>query len=201
MHFSESAATEVAEDWLQVRLAVQREGAQAPSVQSQLALLLEAAIATAMPQHKPASLEVSTGPIHVSPRFDRDGKSNGWVGSAQLVLQGRDAAQILALAGRVREFTVASIDWRLSPELQKQVGSRLQAEAIDSFKNKAQTLTRHWGMSRYTLKDVRVSSGGSEDDAAPLMSRMQMENSANRVPSVAGKARVVVNVSGTVQMH
>ena len=141
LHLSASAQTEVPQDWLVINLSVQKEGLQAPAVQKQLNATLSSALAVATPMAKAGALEVKTGDMNVSPRYGRDGKMNGWVGSAQLVLQGRDAEQITTLAGRLLELTVSQIDWRLSPEQKIAAEARIQAEAVAHFQSKAQSLT------------------------------------------------------------
>ena len=158
LHLTASAQTEVAQDWLVITLSVQKEGLQAPAVQKQLNAMVSAALAVATPIAKPGTLEVKTGDMNVSPRYGRDGKMNGWVGSAQLVLQGRDVEQITTLAGRMPDLTVSQIDWRLSPEQKTSAEARIQAEAVANFQSKAQSLTKQFGFAAYTLKDVRVSA-------------------------------------------
>lgn len=203
LHLSASAHTEVAQDWLVMTLAVQKEGLQAPAVQKQLNAVLSAALAVATPLAKPGAMEVSTGEMNVSPRYGRDGKVNGWVGSAQLVLQGRDAEQITTLATRVQDLTVAHIDWRLSPEQKSAAESRIQAEAVARFQSKAQALTQQFGFAAYTLREVRVSAqDAGEGVVLPRMSMVQMEApSPSPVPAVAGKSRVVVNISGSIVLR
>jgi len=203
LHLSASAQTDVPQDWLVVNLAVQKEGLQAPAVQRQLNAVLSSALALATPMAQPGGVEVRTGEMNVSPRYGRDGKVNGWFASAQLVLQGRDAEQITTLAARLPELTVSQIDWRLSPEQKSATQARIQAEAVERFQNKAQSLTRQFGFAGYTLREVRVSAQEAEDGVVmPRMTMAQMDApSPMPVPAVAGKSRVVVNVSGSIVLR
>lgn len=203
LHLTASAQTEVAQDWLVITLSVQKEGLQAPAVQKQLNAMVSAALAVATPMAKPGALEVKTGDMNVSPRYGREGKMNGWVGSAQLVLQGRDVEQITTLAGRMPDLTVSQIDWRLSPEQKTSAEARIQAEAVANFQSKAQSLTKQFGFAAYTLKDVRVSAQeAGEGQVMPRMAMAQMDApSPMPVPAVAGKSRVVVNVSGSIVLR
>jgi predicted secreted protein len=203
LHLSASAHTEVAQDWLVMTLSVQKEGLQAPAVQKQLNAVLSAALALATPLAKPGALDVSTGEMNVSPRYGREGKVNGWTGSAQLVLQGRDAVQIATLATRLQDLTVAQIDWQLSPEQKSAAESRIQAEAVAHFQSKAQSLTKQFGFSAYTIKEVRVSAQeAGEGHVMPRMAMVQMDAPApSPVPAVAGKSRVVVNISGSIVLR
>ena len=202
LHLSASAHTEVLQDWLVMTLAVQKEGMQAPAVQKQLTAVLSAALAVATPLAKPGALDVSTGEMHVSPRYGREGKINGWAGSAQLVLQGRDAVQIATLATRLQELTVAQIDWQLSPEQKSAAEARIQAEAVSRFQGKAQALTQQFGFAAYTLREVRVSAQEAEEGSVmPRMAMAQMAAAPAPVPTLAGKSRVVVNVSGSIVLR
>jgi predicted secreted protein len=203
LHLSASSQTEVPQDWLVISLSVQKEGLQAPAVQKQINAILSSALAVATPVSKPGALEVKTGDMNVSPRYGRDGKMNGWVGSAQLVLQGRDVEQITTLAGRMPDLTVSQIDWRLSSEQKTAAEARIQAEAVAHFQSNAQSLTKQFGFAAYTLREVRVSA--QEVGEGAVMTRMamaQMDTPASMpVPSVAGKSRVVVNISGSIVLR
>ena len=203
LHLSASAQTEVPQDWLVINLSVQKEGLQAPAVQKQLNATLSSALAVATPMAKAGALEVKTGDMNVSPRYGRDGKMNGWVGSAQLVLQGRDVEQITTLAGRLLELTVSQIDWRLSPEQKTAAEARIQAEAVAHFQSKAQSLTKQFGFAAYTLREVRVSAQeAGEGLVMPRTAMAQMDASAPMpMPALAGKSRVVVNISGSIQLR
>ena len=81
-HLSASATMQVLHDWLVIRLAVQKEGADAALIQRQLKTTLAAALTQAQSEAKPMSMEVSTGQLNVSPRYNREGKTSGWVGTA-----------------------------------------------------------------------------------------------------------------------
>jgi predicted secreted protein len=202
LHLSASAQTDVPQDWLVVSLSVQKEGLQAPAVQRQLNAVLSSALAVATPMVKLGALEVRTGEMNVSPRYGRDGKINGWTGSAQLVLQGRDAEQITTLAGRLQELTVSQIDWLLSPEQQTAAQARIQAEAVERFQSKAQSLTKQFGFAAYTLREVRVSAQeAGEGVVMPRMAMVAMDAAPAPLQTVAGKSRVVVNISGSITLR
>lgn len=203
VHLTASAQTEVPQDWLVMHLTVQKEGVLAPAVQKQLNTVVAAALAVATPMVKPSALELSTGQMNVSPRYGRDGKISAWAGSAQLILQGRDAIQMATLAARLPEMVVTQIDWQLSPEQKTAAETRIQAEAVERFKSKAQALTQQFGFAGYTLRELRVNAQeGGEVGVMPRMAMVQMDASnAAPVPTVAGKSRVVVNISGSIQLR
>lgn len=202
LHLNASDQTDVQQDWLVMTLAVQKEGPQASGIQKQLNAIVAAALAMATPSIKPGLLELSTGRMSVSPRYGRDGKINAWQGSAQVVLQGSDAEQITLLASKLQDLTVSQINWKLSPEQRNEAEMRIQAQAVERFKIKARALTQQFGFAHYTLKEVRVSGQETGEGVMPRMAMVQMDDSAaSPVPTLPGKSRVVVNITGSIQMR
>ena len=88
VQLSASGFKEVQQDWLSMSLNTTKEGPDAVTVQNQLKVALEQALAIARPQARPGGLEVRTGGFGLTPRYGRDGQINGWQGTAELVLEG-----------------------------------------------------------------------------------------------------------------
>lgn len=199
---SASGTVEVPQDLLSIAMATTREGSDANAVQSQLKTALDAALAEARKAAQPGQLDVRTGHFSLSPRYTKDGKINGWQGSAELVLEGRDFARISSTAGKVQTLTVSGVSFSLSREQRQRVESEAQQLAIERFKAKAGEVAKGFGLSGYTLREINVSS--SEPPAyAPRMKVMAMAASASAdapVPVEAGKSSVTVSVSGSVQL-
>ena len=197
-----SASTEVANDWLTIVLSTAREGGDAATVQSQLQAALDAALGEARAQAQPGRLEVRTGNFSLYPRYLPKGGIGGWQGSAELVLQGRDAAAIARLATRISTLTVARVGFSLSRSAREQAEGELTAQAIERFRAKAEAISRQFGFGAYAIREVTVGfdeppiavpkyralasrAGGAADEALPVE---------------AGKSEVTVSVSGSVQM-
>lgn len=103
---SATATQDINQDLLAVSLSVTRDGSQAAEVQSQLKQVLEAALTEARKEAKPGSMEVRTGHFSMYPRYNTQGKINGWQGSAQLVLEGTDMPRIAQVAGKLTQLNV-----------------------------------------------------------------------------------------------
>lgn len=202
LQLSASGTVEVQQDLLSMSLTTTREGSEAAAVQSQLKTALDAALAEAKKSAQPGQLDVRTGSFSLSPRYTREGKINGWQGSAELILEGRDFPRITQTAGRITTLTVGGVGFGLSREQRAKVETDAQAQAIDNFKQKAESLAKGFGFASYTLREVSVNA--SQD--GPIRPRMMaMQASAKSmsdapVPVEAGKTNVVVNVSGSVQL-
>ncbi|HQR97526.1 MULTISPECIES: SIMPL domain-containing protein [unclassified Polaromonas] len=198
---SASAAVEVQQDLLSIAMTTTRDGSDAATVQNQLKLALEAALAEARKTAQPGLMDVRTGNFSLYPRYGKDGKINGWQGSTEMVLEGRDFARITAAAGKVQTLSLGNVGFALSREARARVEGDAQAQAIERFKAKAGEIARGFGFSGYTLREVSINA----NDQGPIRPRvMAMEAksamSDSAIPVEAGKSTVLVNVSGSVQM-
>jgi predicted secreted protein len=203
VHLSASASAQVTQDWLTMTLAVQKEGSDAAVVQKQIQSQVAAALASAQSSAQKGLLDVSTGQMSVYPRYGRDGKSNGWTGVAELVLQGRDIGRIAEAAGRVQGMTVSQVQWHVSPELKQQVENRIQGQAVAQFQARASALASSFGFGTYGLREVRVTNQETSGEPPQVrMAAMQMDAAPSPmpVPAQAGQSRVVVNVAGSIQL-
>lgn len=201
LQLTAAGAVEVQQDLLSMTLTTTRDAADAATVQAQLKTALDAALAEAKKSAQPGQLDVRTGNFSLSPRYTKDGKINGWQGSTELVLEGRDFPRITQAAGRVTTLTVGNVGFGLSREQRAKTEAEAQNIAIDNFKQKAGELAKGFGFSGYTLREVSVNA----NDSGPIRQRMMAMqaksfSSDSAVPVEAGKTSVVVNVSGSVQL-
>lgn len=204
VNISASGFMEVQQDWLSMSLNTTREGPDAVTVQNQLKQALDAALAVARASAKPQQLEVRTGQFSLHPRYGSNGKINGWQGSTELVLEGRDFALISTTAGKIQTLTMGNMGFSLSREARQKLEADVQALAIERFKQRASDVAKGFGFAGYSLREVAVSS--ADQEGRPIQPRMMaMEAKAAMsdaaVPVEAGKSTVNVTVSGSVQLR
>lgn len=205
VQLSATGQVEVNQDWLQMNLAVSREGRDAAAVQKQLQQVVDAALQKLKPQAQGQALQVRSGSFGVSPRQNDEGKITGWGGSAEIILEGKDFAGISQAASGVEGMTVAGLGFGLSKEGSEKVQEQAQTLAIDNFKSRASQLTKSFGFNSYSLREVSVNS--QDNYPGPRVQRtaqsasMVSKSYAKPVPVEAGKAQVTVNVSGSVQLQ
>lgn len=197
---SANGAVEVQQDLLSITLSTTREGSDATLVQNQLKAALDAALVEAKKSAQAGQMDVRTGNFSLYPRYNKDGKISGWQGRTELVLEGKDFPRITATAGKISTLTLGNVGFALSREQRERVEGEAQAQAIASFKAKAAEISRNFGFSGYTLREVAINA----NDQGPVRPRMMaMEAKAadsSPIPVEAGKSTVLVNVSGSVQM-
>jgi len=201
LQLSANGTVEVQQDMLSMTLSTTRDAAEAATVQSQLKTALDAALTEARKNAQPGQLDVRTGNFSLSPRYTREGKINGWQGSTELVLEGRDFPRITQTAGRISTLTVGSVGFGLSNEQRAKVETEAQSIAIENFKQKASELAKGFGFGGYTLREVSVNASEGGPVRPRMMAAQAKSLSADApVPIEAGKTTVVVNVSGAVQL-
>ena len=204
VQLSASAQQEAAQDWVTVTVVNRQQAPDAHSVQSQLKSALDQALQLARPSARTGQVEVSTGLFNVQPRYDRERRIVGWQGQAELVLQGRDVAEITGLAGRLPAMVVSGIGFSLSREGQERLESQLRQQAIERFRAAATDVAQRFGFRSYTLREVSVGQGGY---APRPQARMLMASEADgayasaSVPVEPGKSTVQITVSGSIQLQ
>jgi predicted secreted protein len=202
LSLSASATAEVTRDLLGVSFSTTREGPEAAGVQAALKQALDAALAEARKAAKPGQVDVQTGCFSLYPRHDpKTGKINGWQGSAELLVEGRDTAAIAQLTGRIGTMTIARVGYSLSREAREKAEADITAQAIARYRAKAADYARQFGYGSYVVGEVNIASeeaGAPRPMMAMRMVKAEMADAA--LPTEAGKATVTVNVSGSVQL-
>jgi predicted secreted protein len=201
---SATASQDINQDLLVVTLNVMREGTQASEVQGQLKQVLEAALAEARKSAQATAMEVRTGAFSMYPRYNNQGKVNGWQGNAQLVLEGTDMARIAQVAGKLTALNVAGVEYGLSRATREASESALLAQAVARYRAKAQDVAKAFGMGSFTLGEVSVQSGepGFEGRPMPMLKAMRADAAeAAPLPVAPGKGTVSVTVTGSVVLQ
>jgi len=198
-----SASAEITRDLLSVAFSTTRDGPEAAAVQTTLKQALDAALAEARKAAKPGQVDVQTGAFSLMPRYDpKTGKITGWQGSAELLVEGRDAPAIAQLAGRISTLSISRVGYSLSREAREKAESEISAQAIGRYRAKAADYAKQFGYGGFVVGEVNVS--GDEVAPRPMMvkaMRASVASSADEaLPTEAGKAVVTVHVSGTVQL-
>lgn len=206
LSLSASAQTEVARDQLAVMLQVTREGSDAAQVQTALKQVLDTALNEARRAAEGQQMTVRTSGFSIQPRHGRDGRISGWSGSAGLTLEGRDAARIAALSGRLPGMAIVSTGYSLSREARERHESALTEQAIRRFRERAAEMSRHFGYGGYTVREVTVQDAEVDGGMRPPMVMARMSSSmaaaeaAAPLPTEGGQATLGVTVQGTVTM-
>ena len=95
------------------------------------------------------------------------------------------------------------MSFALSREQRAKVEAEAQTIAIERFKAKALEVSKSFGFSSYTLREVSINANDQNVQPRPRMMAMQARTleSSSPVSVEAGKSTVMVNVNGAVQMR
>ncbi|MEO6018545.1 MAG: SIMPL domain-containing protein [Polaromonas sp.] len=199
---SASGSVEVQQDLLSISLTTTASGTDAGAVQTQLKQALDSALTQARQAALPGLMDVRTGNFSLYPRYGKDGKINGWQGSTELVLEGKDFPRITGTAGKIQSMTMGGVSFALSREQRAKVEGDAQAQAIERFKAKAAEIARAFGFAGYSLREVTINANDQGYTPRPRVMAMQAkaEMADAPIPVEAGKSTVQVTVSGSVQM-
>lgn len=202
VQLSANAAVDVQQDILTINMSTTREASDANVVQAQLKTALDTALTEAKKTSLSGQLDVRTGNFSLYPRYSKDGKINGWQGTTELILEGRDFVKISAAAGKIQTLTIGSVAFSLSREQRTKVETEAQHMAIDRFRAKAGDIAKNFGMTSYNLREVTINAGDQGYSPRPRIAEMSMKMSSTdaAVPVEAGKSTVIVTVSGSVQL-
>lgn len=208
LNLTTTASIEVTKDVLNVVFSATREGSDAQAVQAALKQALDAALSEARKIAKPGQVEVQTGNFALYPRYAQPGPKggqpviSGWQGSAELVVQGKDAAAIAQLTGRVQTMTIARVGYTLSREAREKVEAEAVAQAIARWRARAQQMSQQFGYAGYTVREVNVATNDAGGPPVPMvaMARAKAMDAAEALPTEAGKGEVTATVSGAAQM-
>jgi len=203
LQLSASGSVDVQQDLLVMTLNTVRDGADAATVQNQLKVVLDAALAEARKAARPGQVEVQTGGFSLAPRYTNKGVINGWQGTTELVVQGRDMAAISQLTGRIQGLSIARVGFSLSREARAKVEADITAEAITRFRGRAEAVSRQFGFAGYAVREVSVSTdqGGVPLPQQVMRATAMIASAPNEaLPVEAGKSMVTATVGGSVQM-
>jgi predicted secreted protein len=203
IQLSADAAVDVQQDILSISMSTTRESTDASTVQTQLKSALDTALTEAKKTAQAGQLDVRTGNFSLYPRYGKEGKINGWQGTTELILEGRDFAKISAVAGKIQTLTIANVAFSLSREQRQKIETEAQTQAIENFRIKATNIAKSFGLTSYTVREVSVNAGNQGYTPRPrvVAMEMRMASADAPVPVEAGKSTVTVTVSGSVQLR
>ena len=199
---SAASSVEVQYDVIAMTMSATREGSDASVVQSQLRQAVDAALSEARKAQRPGQIDVRTGAFSLTPRYgNRGAQITGWIGTGEVVLEGRDMATIAQVAARLATMTVARVGYALSRETRERVEADAVSQAIARFRARAGDYAKQFGFNGYTVREVNV---GTADPmlVQPMVRQRMVANAASdeSIPVEAGKATLNVTVNGSVQM-
>lgn len=191
------AATEVAQDTLKITLAIEISDESQKSVSEQLAEAMNASVNKAKVNAN--GVTITSDRYQVWPMNDQEGNISNWRGRGEFSLESKNFEAVSNLAALLDETSVASMSFFVSPQLRAKHEEELLVKAAQSFKDRAQALTKALGYTRYELRSADLSGAGISYDSVPVLMRAAAF-SAKAVPVESGTETISVSVNGSVYL-
>ena len=196
INLSVSAGQEVDNDTLVSVLYAQEEGNDPSLLSQEVNRTVTAAVDKAKrnPAIKVQTLDYNTHPIY------RNQALSGWRVRQSIRLESRNAAELSQLIGDLqKQLGVSSISYAISPERKQESEETLIAQAIASFRKRAQMIAQQMGRNGYRLVNMNVNTSDIAPRTRPVRA-MAMQAEAAPPTLEAGSRRVEVNINGTIEL-
>lgn len=195
-----SARTEVTNDEMVIRLAVEREGTDLNSINQFVLQSLNSGIEQAK---KVSDVKATLGSLYTNQNWTPQGRPSGWKVRGEIVLQSKNLAGLGQLAGDLSaRMLLAGVQFRLSAEARAQAEKRLLVEAANAFRNRAKEASLALGFKDFAMKDLNLSNGFNVI-VRPLLARAEMamaKTASAAVPTESGESEVVLSFSGSIEL-
>lgn len=148
------------------------------------------------PDVKAGTSGINTWPVH-----GKNGRNiEAWRMRSAISLESTNIPALSELLGKLQEtLAVTSLVMQPSPATRDATADLAAADAIRAFKARAQSVADTLG-KRYRIRHLSINYGGSQGPIYPMMRSSMMALEAAPAPLEGGESRVVVNVSGTIEL-
>ena len=195
---SAQAEREIPNDLLTATLAAEAEGADPAQLADGINRTMQRALATALAYKsvKAQSAGYQTTPVYEKNRVAR------WRVRQELRLESGDFAAATELIGKLQAtLMVAGLNLSVSGESRRKAENALIADALAAFEERARVVRDALKTKGYRMRDLQVSTGGAPPRPMLSMARQMSAESVAQPAIEPGSTRILVTVSGTVQLQ
>lgn len=193
-----NASSEVLQDTVHIVLATEVQAKYQEAAGKQLTSALDALVKKAQGTK---DVSIRTGNYRVWAEIDKNGKTTGWRGRAELRLESSDFAAAGALASKLSDQSaIIETHFSLSDKARAEEEKRLLNEAATAFKQRALAASNAFGFSGYRLGKVTLGGSGATmvKYASPAMAMRQDSAQTPSVPLEPDTEVVSIEVSGSI---
>lgn len=195
-----TASAEVENDTLIAILYAQKEGDEPGQLSNSVNQLISQAVKEAKGREgiKVQTLGYQTSPIYQQKRV------TGWRVRQSIKLQSTHSDRLSELLKKLQSsLALDSLNYTISPAQREKVEESLTLQAIDSFRKRADLVTKQFGRKQYRLVEMRIES--PDRSAQPFSRRtrmMAMGGGAEAAPTIeAGSQTVRIDITGTIELQ
>jgi predicted secreted protein len=195
---SAHAEREVANDLLAATLAAEAEGGDPAQLQAEVNRRMQSALSTAKGY---GAVRTRSASYQTFPIYDSNSRVSRWRVRQELRLESADFAAATELIGKLQAaLNVTGMSLSVSPEARKQAENALIPEALAAFEERARLVRDAMKAKSHRLRNLQISGGGAAAPV-PLPARAMAMSSAPAPAIEAGSTRLLITVSGTIQLQ
>lgn len=145
---------------------------------------------------------LSNGSFWTSASYNKEGRSEGWRGRAELILRSTDLAAVQSAAGVLgSRLALSNVQFSLSASARRQEEQALLKEVAQAFRSRALAAATAFGYSSYKI--VSLDFNAMVPVQAPLLMRSSASMSASTSEPIKfsfepGLVQVTVDIAGKV---
>jgi predicted secreted protein len=195
---SAQAEREVPNDLLSATLAAEAEGAEPAQLADGVNRTMQRALATAQGYR---SVKAQSGGYQTFPVYDKN-RVVRWRVRQELRLEAADFSAATELIGKLQaSLVVTGLTLSVSNEARRKAENALIPEALASFDERARVVRDAMKAKGYRMRALQLSPGGGAPPR-PMMTMARMAENSPVPPAVEpGSTRILVTVSGTIQLQ
>jgi predicted secreted protein len=192
------ADREIPNDLLTATLVAEAEGADPAQLADGVNRAMQRALSTAVAAK---SVKAQSGAYQTIPIYDKNRVAR-WRVRQELRLESADFAAATELIGKLQaSLMVTGMTLSVSAAARRKAENALIAEALAAFEERARVVRDAMKAKGYRMRDLQVSAGGNPPPR-PMLAMAARTLQEGAPPAVeAGTTRLVVNVSGTIQLQ
>jgi predicted secreted protein len=193
------AEREIPNDLLTAVLAAEAEGADPAQLADGVNRTMQRALASALAYK---SVKAQSAGYQTTPVYDKN-RVVRWRVRQELRLESADFAAATELIGKLQaNLVLAGLTLSVSNEARHKAENALIAEALAAFEERARVVRDALKAKGYRVRDLQVSPGGVPPRPMFAMAARAMSSESVTQPALEpGSTRIVVTVSGTIQLQ
>lgn len=193
------AEREIPNDLLTATLAAEAEGADPAQLADGVNRTMQRALAAALAYK---SVKAQSAGYQTYPVYDKNRVAR-WRVRQELRLESGDFAAATELVGKLQaSLVVTGLSLSVSNEARRKAENALIPEALASFDERARVVRDATKAKGYRMRDLQLSTGGGAPPRPMLSMARAMSSESVAQPAIEpGSTRILISVSGTIQLQ
>jgi predicted secreted protein len=195
---SAEADREIPNDLLTATLAAEAEGSDPAQLADGVNRAMQRALSTALAVK---SVKARSGAYQTLPVYEKS-RVVRWRVRQELRLESADFPAATELIGKLQaSLMVTGMNLSVSAEARRKAENALIAEALAAFEERARVVQDAMKAKGYRVRDLQVSPGGSSPPRPMLAMASRVLHEAAPPVVEPGSTRILITVSGTIQLQ